>query len=368
MHIGIDCRLPYYQMGGISQYTLHLIQALAEIDTSNPYTILHSRKDGRSHLPTAANFRRHNAYTPCHHRLERYALSAELLPLRCDVWHSPDFIPPAFGAPRRIITVHDLNFLHFPDLLTAESRRYYNQQIAWATRTADHISADSEATRQDLIHLLRLPPEKITTIPLSVNPVYQKSHASSDIAATLQKYHLPQGFILCVGTLEPRKNLPMLLHAYHQLRHQLPDAPPLVLVGKKGWLYEAVFDTIAQLHLAPHIHHLANTDNNTLAHLYAAASLLVTPSLYEGFGLPALEAQNSGCPVIVSNRGSLPEIVGPDGLLLPPDDSAAWAGAMAQLLTDSTRREQLIANGRSQASRFSWQKAAHATLQLYQGK
>ncbi|MCA9961900.1 MAG: hypothetical protein KC443_22835 [Anaerolineales bacterium] len=131
MHIGIDARLPYYQMGGISQYTLYLLPALAALDTENQYTILQMGKDGRFYAPTAPNFHRQNVYTPCHHRLEKWALGAELLPQCLDVLHSPDFIPPALGAKRRIITIHDLNFIYFPQFLTAESLRYYNEQIQW---------------------------------------------------------------------------------------------------------------------------------------------------------------------------------------------------------------------------------------------
>ncbi len=129
MHIGIDCRLPFYQMGGISQYTIHLIQALAKIDQENRYTIFHSRKDGRSYLPSSPNFQRRDLRTPAHHRFERQALAAELLPYRLDVVHSPDFIPPAAGAKRTLITVHDLNFIFYPEFLTTESLRYYRDQI-----------------------------------------------------------------------------------------------------------------------------------------------------------------------------------------------------------------------------------------------
>ncbi|MCA9936451.1 MAG: glycosyltransferase, partial [Anaerolineales bacterium] len=143
MHIGIDARLPYYQMGGISQSVLHLLPTLAALDRGNRYTVFHLGRDGRTYTPSAPNFQRRDLYTPCHHRLERWALGAELLPHRLDVLHSPDFIPPALGAKRRIITVHDLNFIYYPQFLTEDSLRYYNGQIQWACQTADHIAADS---------------------------------------------------------------------------------------------------------------------------------------------------------------------------------------------------------------------------------
>ena len=367
MHIGIDCRLPFYQMGGISQYVLHLLPALAALASEHRYTVYQSWKDGRSHTPSAPNFQRRNLITPCHHRLEKWALAAELLPHRLHVWHSPDFIPPAFGAKRRIITVHDLNFHYYPQFLTADSKRYYADQIAWAVQVADHISADSEATRQDLIEIMGVSSDKVTTIHLAANPLYGKQYGETAVAKTLRQHNLPRGFILFVGTLEPRKNVPMLLRVYKMMREETAVDVPLVLIGSKGWLYDEVFATIEELGLRDHVRHLSGIFDEQLAHLYTAAGVLVTPSFYEGFGLPALEAMHCGCPVIVSNRGSLPEVVGEAGLLLDPDDEVAWAEEMVRVLLSSEVREGMVENGRVQAQKFSWQKTAVATLKLYQG-
>lgn len=369
MHIGIDARLPFYQMGGISQYIIHLAAALAVVDPANRYTLFHSRKDGRSHLPPAApNFCRHDAWTPCHHRLERYALAAELLPHRLDVWHSPDFIPPAAGARRTIITIHDLNFIYYPELLTAASRRYYAGQIAWAVQKADHIAADSHATRRDIIDHLAAPPHKVTTTHLAANPLYTRPFSPAAIQQTLAQHNLPRDFILFVGTLEPRKNVPLLLRAYHRLRQETSIDIPLLLVGGKGWIYDEIFATIDELNLHPYVRHLSGIFDEQLAHLYHAAGLLALPSYYEGFGLPALEAMHCGCPVLVSNRGSLPEVVGDAGWLLEPDDDAAWAAALAHVLTDSEQRTAMVARGRAQAQKFNWRKTAVQTLALYEGR
>ena len=366
MHIGIDGRLPYYRMGGISQYVLQLLPALAALDSENRYTVFHSRKDGRSYRPAAPNFRRRVLWTPCHHRWERWALAAELLRHRLDVFHSPDFIPPQRGAKRRIITVHDLNFIYFPQFLTDESRRYYSGQIEWAVQAADHIAADSHATRSDLIERLQAPPEKVTTIHLAANPVYGAYYPAATVDETLARYNLPRGFILFVGTLEPRKNVPTLIRAYHSLRQEALVDAPLVLAGGKGWMYDEIFATIEALALRDHVRHLSGVGDEQLAHLYTAAGVLATPSYYEGFGLPALEAMHCGCPVIASNRGSLPEIVGPAGVLLDdPDDVPAWAHAIGRVLADSNLRVQMIARGYAQARQFSWERTAAATLDLY---
>lgn len=367
MRIGIDCRLPYYHMGGISQYALHLLAALAHIDDENQYTVFHSRKEKSSYLPDASNFSRRDLWTPCHHPLERWTLSLELLLHKLDVLHTPDFIPPGLGANRRIITVHDLNFLYYPEFLTPESLRYYAGQIRWAVRVADHISADSHATRQDLIDRLQVPPEKVTTIYLAANPVYTSAQTDATIENTLRQFNLPSGFILFVGTLEPRKNLPMLFRAYHKMRSEAAVDVPLVLVGSTGWIADGIFTTIDDLDLSPSVRHLAGVEDEQLAHLYASAALVAIPSLYEGFGLPALEAMHCGCPVLASNRASLPEIVGDAGLLLEPEDSDAWAENMARVLGDSALREEMAKKGLSQARKFSWDSTARATLQLYAG-
>ena len=289
----------------------------------------------------------------------------ELLPHQLDVLHSPDFIPPQWGGRRKIITVHDLNFIFYPQFLTRESMRYYADQIERAVQMADHISADSHATRHDLIEQLHVPPEKITTVHLAANPLYERAYAETAVATTLQKHNLPRDFILFVGTLEPRKNLPFLIRAYDALLQQGEIDVPLVLVGGKGWLYEEVFATIAELGLSEKVRHLSGIFDEQLAHLYHAAGVLVTPSHYEGFGLPALEAMHCGCPVLVSNRGSLPEVAGEAGMQLGLDNEAAWTDALRYVLTDSVLREKMIARGYTQAKTFSWQKAASETLKIY---
>ena len=367
MRIGIDCRLPAYHMGGISQYLLYLLPALAQLDEQNSYHLFHSFREKRDLTPpNAGNFHRHTAWTPCHHRLEQWSLGAELLPHRLELHHSPDFIPPKFGAKRFVITVHDLNFIYYPQYLTEESRRYYLHQIEWATRHAAHISADSEQTRQDLIEQLKVPAKKVTTIPLAANPLYSQPISEHAAKQTLAKYKLPAGYILFVGTLEPRKNIPTLLQAYAQLRAEQLFDLPLLLVGGKGWLYEEIFATIERLNLSDDVIHLQGISDSELAHLYKMASVLTTPSHYEGFGLPALEAMHCGCPIILSDRGSLPEVAGNAGIILPPEDISAWANSISKVVTDSECRQKMIDAGKQQATKFNWQKTARLTLSIYQ--
>jgi glycosyltransferase involved in cell wall biosynthesis len=356
-------------MGGISQYVLNLMPALAELDQENEYLIFHSRKELRSFLPAKAeSWRRRQLWTPPHHRIERRSLAIEIARHGLDLFHSPDFIPPQGGAKRRVITVHDLTFLVYPQLLTEESRRYYLDQIQWAVDTADAISADSHATRKDIIDKLNVTPEKVATIHLAANPLYTQAVEQSQVEETLKRLGLAPGFYLSVGTLEPRKNIPMLLRVYARLRSEKKVDEPLVLVGRKGWLYEDVFSTIKDLDLEPFVKHFEAVPDNALHHLYHAAGVLVTPSLYEGFGLPALEAQHCGCPVVVSDRGSLPEIVGPKGLILDLADEDAWTNTLALVNSDEDFRADVVAAGRQQAQKFRWQETARKTLALYLGQ
>ncbi len=369
MRIGIDCRLPTYQMGGISQSILQLIPALADLQSRDDFVLFHSRKEQGSLVPKdSSNFSRRNLWTPCHHRFEKWTLAAELIGDNLDVFHSPDFIPPVGGAKRRIITIHDLNFLYFPEFLTHESKRYYRDQIEWAINAADHIAVDSNATRNDVIDLLNVPGEKITTVHLAASPLYEKDFPEATVEKTIDKYNLASGFILSVGTLEPRKNLAMIINAYAQLRQERLVDVPLVLIGNKGWLYEDVFTAIEELNLQGYVRHLAGIHDEELAHFYHAAGVLVTPSHYEGFGLPALEAQHCGCPVIVSNRGSLPEIVGERGLALDPEDIRSWVDTLALVLNDQDLQINMIQAGKEQARKFSWRKAAKQMLAMYKDK
>ncbi len=364
MKIGIDARIAYYTRGGIRNYVVHLLDALAALDAETDYRVLHSRKERDVSLP-APNFRPFACWTPSHHRWERWALGVEAKRLRLDLLHSPDFIPPAFGYRRSIITVHDLNFLYYPKFLTAESRRYYNQQIEWAVQRADHILADSNSAKVDLATLLSVPSEKVTVVHLAADPAF-RSLSKKESRRVAAQHDLKPGFLLFVGTLEPRKNIPGLLRAYRLLLDEAATTVPLVLVGGMGWLYDEIFERVEALHLAEHVRFLHDVPNVDLPGLYNAASLLVTPSFYEGFGLPALEAMACGTPVVVAERASLPEVVGEAGLLVNPDDPEDIARAMTRVLTEDGLRAQMRKQGLAQAKHFTWERTAQETLAVYQ--
>lgn len=360
--IGIDARLTYYRDGGISTYIRRLVQALEKLDTINQYTIFHSRKDEKR---LSDRFNRAALWTPAHHQIERVALSVELAWRGLDIFHSPDFIPPYRAAKRHIITVHDLTFLHYPQYLTADSRRYYNEQIAAACNHADHILSVSEATKRDLINMLNVPERKITVQPHGAGEQYRPMN-KDESEPIRQALDLPQeGYILHVGTWEPRKNIIGLLKGYQVLLEKMPDVPPVVLVGRKGWLFEETKAEIEALGINQHILWRDTVSDEQLPAVYNMALVNTGVSHYEGFGMPALEGMACGTVPIVSNRSSLPEVVGDVGLLVNPDEPENIAEALEKSLTDSQWREEQSQKAIERAKLFTWENSARIALDVY---
>ncbi len=363
MRVGIDARMAYYTQAGIGQYIRRLVQGLARVESPDEFILFQSRKDAAV-MANSRRFQRRNLWTPSHHRLEQWILPLEIALTPVDVLHSPDFIPPFRRTTRSVITIHDLHFLRYPHFLTQDSARYYSQ-IDQAVRVTDHIIAVSESTKQDTMNLLGVPADKITVIYEAANPAFRPIEDVQLLEAIRRKYHLPEKFILFVSTIEPRKNIPTLLRAQRILLNRHGPLASLVIVGKKGWLFEEVFATVAELHLEKDVRFLGRVPLDDLILLYNAATIHVHPAFYEGFGLPPLEAMMCGTPTIVSDVSSLPEVVGDAGWRVPPEDAEGWAAAMGQLLSDPDLRKELRQRGFKQARRFSIERMAQETLDVY---
>jgi glycosyltransferase involved in cell wall biosynthesis len=364
--LGLDVRLTYYTAGGIAKYIRHIAADLPALAPADAHFHFYRRGHKFTYSQLA---RRVDCVTPAHHRWERLALAAEVAPYRLDVLHSPDFVPPQCGYRRSIITVHDLTFLLYPQFLTPASRRYYNDQIRWAVKRATAIAADSAATQADLVNLLAVPPEKVTVIPLGLDPQFAPATPSQSAldGAALARLGLTPGYVLFVGTFEPRKNVAGLLRAYAGLRQQAPGAPPLVLVGRAGWLFEETLSQIQALDLERHVRMLRELPDDRLPAVYRAAGVLVLPSHYEGFGFPVLEAMGCGTPAVIADRASLPEIAGDAAVMVSPDDEEAMTAALAQVLSDTALRGEMIRRGLARARGFTWERTARETLALYRG-
>jgi glycosyltransferase involved in cell wall biosynthesis len=258
--------------------------------------------------------------------------------------------------------------LRFPHLLTADSRRYYGQ-VAKACQSADRVIAVSEHTARDLEELLGVARERVRVVYEAAKTLYRPLDDAA-VAAVRRRYDAPAGYLLFVGTIEPRKNLDTLLRALAALNSgrggaTVGEVPPLLVVGRPGWLYEETFRLVEALNLRGVVRFLGAASTEDLLGLYNGAVALACPSLYEGFGLPPLEAMACGTPVVCSDTSSLPEVVGDAGLLVPPLDVAAWAEALARVVADARLQAELRGRGVQRAKMFSWRRAASETLEVY---
>lgn len=363
MRIGIDARMAYYTGAGIGQYIRRLVKGLARIDSPEKFVLFQSRKDAAV-MANTRRFQRRNLWTPSHHRLEQWILPLEIAFTNVDLLHSPDFIPPFWRNTRSIITIHDLHFLRYPHFLTEDAARYYSQ-IDEAVRQTDHIIAVSESTRDDTINLLGVSPDRITVIYEAADPAYRPIDDPGILARIREKYGLPEKFVLFVSTVEPRKNIPTLLRAMRLLLDRHGPLASLALVGKRGWLFEEVFELVRELDLENDVRFLGRVPQEDLVLLYNAATVHAHPAFYEGFGLPPLEAMSVGTPTVVSDVSSLPEVVGDAGWRVPPEDAKGWAAAIGRLLADEDLRTDFRRRGLEQAGRFSLERMAEETLAVY---
>jgi glycosyltransferase involved in cell wall biosynthesis len=362
MRVAIDARLAYYTDGGIAHYTLNLARALAEAAPADRFTLLRSVKQWGG-LPTAPNLRSAPLLTPPHHRFEQLTLPLEVALMRPDLLHCPDFIPPFRRTCPAVVTVHDLAFLRYPENLTDESRRYYGQ-VRRAVESAERTIVVSEATARDLAELLGVGSARVRVIHNGLDPSFRAPPDPVDIARVRARWGLDRPYLLFLGTLEPRKDVPTLLRAFAAVRASHPGLL-LALVGRRGWLYEPIFDTIEALGLQRDVRTIEDAANADLPPLFDGASAFALPSLYEGFGLPALEALARGVPTVVADTSSLPEVVGDAALRHPPGDHEALAGCLLRLLEDEALRADLRVRGPAQAAGFTWERAARATLRVY---
>lgn len=262
-----------------------------------------------------------------------------------------------------VVTVYDLSFLLFPGRLSAARRFYLRNFTALTCRRALRVLAISHSTAKDLTRLLGVNPDNIDVTPLGYDRSVFRPLPAATIAQFAARKGLPARFWLYVGTLEPRKNLAMLLRAYARLPRS--QRPPLLLVGGKGWMTDDVFATIEREGLGDSVRHVGFVPAADLPLWYNSAEAFLYPSLYEGFGLPVLEAMACGTPVVTADLSSMPEVVGDAGLCLPPQDSEAWTDALVHIEQSSDWREEARERGLKRAQRFSWERAAALTLDCY---
>ncbi len=379
-HIGLDYTAAVRQSAGIGRYTREMVGALVALSTdpNSPAYHLFVADAVKQTLPPTpgANFTWHPTrlserwLTRLWYRL-RLPLPVELWTGPLHLFHAPDFfLPPVRRQTRTVVTIYDLSFVRQPETVMPGMMQHLTEWVPRSVAQADHVIAISEATRQDLIELYQTPPAKISVLYPAVTSDFQPLTNPQELAAVRHKYGLGENpFILSVGTLQPRKNYQRLIQAFAQMGEinnpngSLPLR--LVIVGSKGWQYEQIFAEVTKLDLTNRVHFLGFVADSDLPTLYNAASLFVYPSLYEGFGIPALEALACGIPVIASNLSALPEVVGEAGVLVDPYHVDALAAAMTRLLGDADLKLRLRAAGLAQAAKFTWVGMAAKLLKVY---
>ncbi len=366
MRIGIDYTAAVHQRAGIGRYARGLVRALAQLDRENEYLLLVAGgpKEESTFPP---NFKpRYLPLSPhwattLWQRL-RVPLPADLFTGPLDLFHSPDYVLPPLRGGKRVLTIHDLSFLRYPEGADPRLRWYLPKAVPRSIAQADLVLADSRNTGNDLTELLGVESSSVEVLYPGVEERFHPLDEGS-LVPLKARYSLGFPFILTVGTLEPRKNHVGLLQAYSLLKGRYPHR--LVIAGGKGWLYEPIFQEVERLSLEERVIFLGYVPEGDLPALYNLADLFVFPSFYEGFGLPSLEAMACGTPVVTSNTSSLPEVVGDGALLVSPQEVEALTDAMERALGDPSLRKELRSKGLERAKRFRWDEAAKQLLAIY---
>ena len=369
MRICVDISPAVHHRAGIGRYTQELTAALLAIDAGNEYVAFYNRPAEAQVDPPLDRLRHLTTNLPnkpwrISVLLAQFArLSQDHLFPGIDLFHATDHLLPCFKDTWSVFTLYDLAFRSYPETHTPLNRWFLTLMLPRFLRAANMVITISECTKRDAVRLYGLDEAKIRVIYGGVNPRFRPANPEV-ISAIRIRYSLPGRFITCVGTIEPRKNLTTLLEAYQALKSQGSDHK-LVIVGKKGWLYKGFFRRLRELGLEGEVIFPGFVPDEDLPALYSAATLFVFPSLYEGFGLPPLEAMACGTPVITSNTSSLPEVVGGAGILIDPHDVGGLVEAMGRVLTDEPLRAEMRVKGMERARGFTWEKTARETLGVY---
>ncbi len=377
MRIAIDYTAAARQGAGIGRYARELVDAILTANSPHSFILLTAAAGLGEHWAREKQRLQENATFPATLTFRdlplsddwmarlwqraRLPLPAEWLTGRVAAFYAPDFVlPPLQSTTRAFLTVHDLSFLRYPETFPPKLGAYLAKVVPRSVARADHIFADSAATRRDLIELLDVPPDRVSTLYSGVAPCFNPHPAENERAYLQARYDVgARPYILAVGTVQPRKNYVRLMEACDSLAAQ--RSLDLVIVGRPAWLAEPILDAAKR---RPYVHLLGFCDDADLPALYRQAALLAFPSLYEGFGFPPLEAMACGTPVVASTASSVPEVVGDAGLLVDPLDVPAWTAALAQALDDLTLRDRLRQAGLARAATFTWARAAQEWLSI----
>ncbi len=375
LRTGINAQLLFlsssYRAAGINRYIHQLLAHLRPLASSENQVVAFT---GRWELPPemepTPHFRVRQTLLPTWKPSARILWEQSIQPLavareRLDLLHSTSYVQPVICPAKSVVTFLDLSFLRMPQNFNRWNRVYLSTMARISAHRCDRILTISESTRQDVINLMGVAPSKVEVTYLGVDDIFRPVDDPGVLAKFRAEHQLPDRFLLYVGTLEPRKNVERLVEAYAQARRDLQLPHKLVLGGAKGWLYDRIFARVHELGLEQDVLFTSYIPYEELPLWYNCADIFIYPSLYEGFGLPPLEAMSCGTAVITSSVSSLPEVVGEAAIAVDPLDVNALADAIARVLNDTALRHQLEAEGPRRAARFSWAEMAASTLRAY---
>ncbi|MGG6239253.1 glycosyltransferase family 4 protein [Nodosilinea sp. AN01ver1] len=371
---------------GVGLYILNLLAALQPLQEPEGFELriayqpsLQNWLRGNLAVPKALNRYDNTAILPFPVRLLNVLAQLPGQPLisrlehrfgKPDIYHGTNYAVYPCQYSQRVMNIYDLSFIRYPDYVTAVVRSY-TQRVKQCLIWADLVLTISESSKQDIVKYLEVPPERIWVTPLASRYAFDALSSSPVIPEqiNLEEVTKPaignRPFILFVSTLEPRKNVVQLIQAFNLLKSRYRVDHQLVLVGQKGWQFEPIFEAIAASPWQHHIRHLNYLSDAEVAYCYQNADVFAYPSLYEGFGLPVLEAMTLGCPVVTANTSSLPEVAGDAALLVDPNNVEELAEALGRVISDRALRQAMIERGYQQAAQFSWTRTAKSTLAAY---
>lgn len=368
MRIGIDATAIPPRRTGAGNYIFQLVKNLALIDKANSYTIFTKPEHAAEWKIEQTNFQ--FVMANLHNRARRLAWEQTGLPIlasryRLDLLHSPHYTIPLSLACKSVVTFHDMIFFLYPEMYGRFRQQFFTTMMRLSARRANAILTDSQSTADDLHQILGTPENKIFPVLLACDKHYQPITDLTQVEQICANYGLPSNqYFLYVGVLEPRKNIPVLLQALRNLLdHGFKHC--LAITGKKGWMFEEIFATVKRLQLDSHVIFTGYIPEEHLPYLYTGCTASIYPSLYEGFGMPVLEALACGSPVITSNISSMPEITADAALLVDPRSVDQLTIAMERMLSDDGLREKMKNQALARSAKFSWEKTAQETLEIY---
>jgi glycosyltransferase involved in cell wall biosynthesis len=365
MRVAIDARKLHDF--GIGTYIRNLLRHLARIDQDSEYVLLCQQADLDVGTQLGANFRTVLEPSPNYSFREQIHVPWVLHRERPDVYHAPHYVLPAGVRCRSVVTIHDCIHLMFPQYLPNRAAYAYARASMWAAaRRSDRILTVSEASKRDILHFFNVPPEKIVVVYNAIDDHFRVTPPEEDVARVRERYQLDHQFVLYVGNIKPHKNLVRLIEAFAELRRTGFDEVKLLIIGDQISRLPALRRAVHSHKLHKHVRFLGYVSDQTLGALYRLASAFVFPSLYEGFGLPPLEAMASGTPVITSNLSSLPEVTGDAAVLVDPYDVDSIVDGMRRVLSDPVLAAELRRKGIERAREFSWERSVAKTRQVYQ--